>query len=75
MDAFNAVWSTTYEIDKEYSTHYHENFKNYLRMVQDNDYTVDGAMTDQRATEAWPLMLSLIWICISGWWSGVRMES
>ncbi|MDR1769541.1 MAG: 4-hydroxyphenylacetate 3-hydroxylase family protein [Hungatella sp.] len=48
MDAFNAVWSTTYEIDKEYSTHYHENFKNYLRMVQDNDYTVDGAMTDPK---------------------------
>ncbi|MDR0925192.1 MAG: 4-hydroxyphenylacetate 3-hydroxylase family protein [Hungatella sp.] len=48
MDAFNSVWSTTYEIDKEYSTHYHENFKNYLRMVQDNDYTVDGAMTDPK---------------------------
>lgn len=48
MDAFNAVWSTTYEIDKKYSTNYHENFKSYLRMVQDRDFTVDGAMTDPK---------------------------
>ncbi len=48
MDAFNAVWSTTYEIDKKYSTNYHENFKSYLRMVQDLDFTVDGAMTDPK---------------------------
>ena len=48
MDAFNAEWSTTYEIDKKYGTHYHENFKKYLRMVQDEDLTVDGAMTDPK---------------------------
>lgn len=28
MDAFNAVYSTTYEIDEKHGTHYHENFKN-----------------------------------------------
>ena len=33
MDAFNAEWSTTYEIDEKYGTSYHENFKKYLRMV------------------------------------------
>lgn len=48
MDAFNAEWSTTYEIDKKYGTNYHENFKKYLRMVQDEDLTVDGAMTDPK---------------------------
>lgn len=48
MDAFNAEWSTTYETDKKYGTHYHENFKKYLRMVQDQDLTVDGAMTDPK---------------------------
>nr|WP_024836532.1 4-hydroxyphenylacetate 3-hydroxylase family protein [Clostridium sp. 12(A)] len=48
MDAFNAEWSTTYEIDKKYGTHYHDNFKKYLRMVQDEDLTVDGAMTDPK---------------------------
>ena len=27
MDSFNAVYSTTYEIDQAHGTHYHENFK------------------------------------------------
>ncbi len=48
MDAFNAVYSTTYEIDKECGTKYHENFKKYMKYVQDNDLTVDGAMTDPK---------------------------
>lgn len=48
MDAFNAVYSTTYECDKAYGTHYHDNFKKYLVYVQDNDLTVDGAMTDPK---------------------------
>ena len=48
MDAFNAEYSTTYEIDKKYGTSYHENFKKFLTMVQDNDLTVDGAMTDPK---------------------------
>ena len=48
MDSFNAVFSTTYEVDEKYGTHYHENFKKFLTMVQDEDLTVDGAMTDPK---------------------------
>ncbi len=48
MDAFNAVYSTTFEIDEKYGTSYHENFKKFLIMVQDEDLTVDGAMTDPK---------------------------
>ena len=48
MDAFNAVFSSTYEVDEKYGTHYHENFKKFLTFVQDNDLTVDGAMTDPK---------------------------
>ena len=48
MDAFNAVFSTTYEIDKKYGTSYHENFKNFMIYCQENDLTVDGAMTDPK---------------------------
>ena len=48
MDSFNAVYSTTFEIDEKYGTNYHERFKNFLIMVQDNDLTVDGAMTDPK---------------------------
>jgi 4-hydroxybutyryl-CoA dehydratase/vinylacetyl-CoA-Delta-isomerase len=48
MDAFNAEWSTTYEVDKKYGTNYHENFKKFVKYVQEKDYTVDGAMTDPK---------------------------
>ncbi|MBQ2096507.1 MAG: 4-hydroxybutyryl-CoA dehydratase, partial [Firmicutes bacterium] len=48
MDSFNAVYSTTFEIDEKYGTDYHERFKKFLIMVQDNDLTVDGAMTDPK---------------------------
>ena len=46
MDAFNAEYSTTFEIDKKYGTHYFENFKKFMLYCQENDLTVDGAMTD-----------------------------
>ena len=46
MDAFNAVFSTTYETDRKHGTSYHENFKKFMMYVQDHDLTVDGAMTD-----------------------------
>jgi 4-hydroxybutyryl-CoA dehydratase/vinylacetyl-CoA-Delta-isomerase len=48
MDAFNAVFSTTFEIDAKYGTEYHERFKNFLIYVQQNDLVVDGCMTDAR---------------------------
>jgi len=48
MDAFNAIYSTTFETDKKYGTNYHERFKKYLEFVQENDLTVDGAMTDPK---------------------------
>ncbi len=48
MDANNAVFSTTYEIDQAYGTNYHENFKKFLNDVQLKDLVVDGAMTDPK---------------------------
>lgn len=48
MDAFNAVYSTTYEIDQKYGTAYHENFRKFAAYVQENDLVVDGAMTDTK---------------------------
>ena len=48
MDAFNAVYSTTYEIDEKYGTHYHENFVRFMLDCQKRDLTVDGAMTDPK---------------------------
>jgi len=46
MDAINSVFSTTYEIDKKYGTGYHKNFEKFMLMVEESDYTIDGAMTD-----------------------------
>ena len=48
MDAFNAVFSTTFEIDQKYGTEYHKRFIKYLEFVQENDLVVDGAMTDTK---------------------------
>lgn len=48
MDAFNSVFSTTFEIDQAHGTHYHENFLKYMKFVQENDLVVDGAMTDPK---------------------------
>ena len=48
MDAFNALYSTTYEIDEKCRTSYFANFKKFMFYVQENDLTVDGAMTDPK---------------------------
>ena len=52
MDAFNAVYSTTFEIDEKYGTAYHDRFVKFLEMVQEEDLTVDGAMTDPKGDRA-----------------------
>ena len=48
MDAFNAIFSTTFEIDRACGTEYHSRFVKYMEYVQENDLTVDGAMTDPK---------------------------
>lgn len=48
LDALNAVDSTTFEIDQKYGTDYHKRFRNYLTYVQEEDLTIDGAMTDPK---------------------------
>lgn len=54
MDAFNAVFSTTYETDQAYGTHYHQNFIDFMAYVQNLDLTVDGAMTDPKGDRSKP---------------------
>ena len=48
MDAANALYSTTFETDAKCGTKYHSNFISYLKKMQENDWTVDGAMTDPK---------------------------
>lgn len=54
MDSFNAVYSTTYETDKKYGTSYHKNFIEFMKYCQENDLTVDGAMTDPKGDRSLP---------------------
>ena len=46
MDAINALWSVTWEIDQAKGTAYHERFRTYVQFLQDEDLVADGAMTD-----------------------------
>lgn len=48
MDAINAVDSVTYEMDKKLGTEYHKRFVRFLTRMQEEDWTVDGAMTDPK---------------------------
>ena len=50
MDAINAVDSVTFEIDRKFGTDYHQRFTDFLRSMQQEDWTVDGAMTDPKGT-------------------------
>jgi len=48
LDAMNATYAISYEIDAARGTDYHQRFKNYLIGIQDNDLMVAGAMTDPK---------------------------
>ncbi len=54
MDAINAVDSVTFEMDKKLGTEYHKRFLNFLLKMQDDDLTVDGAMTDPKGDRSLP---------------------
>jgi 4-hydroxybutyryl-CoA dehydratase/vinylacetyl-CoA-Delta-isomerase len=46
MDALNALYSVTFEIDEKYGTSYHERLKNFIIEVQKQNLVIGGAMTD-----------------------------
>lgn len=54
MDAINAVDSTTFEMDQKLGTNYHERFNKFLLQMQEEDWTVDGAMTDPKGDRGLP---------------------
>lgn len=54
MDAINAVDSVTFEMDRKLGTEYHARFNKFLLMMQDEDLTVDGAMTDPKGDRGLP---------------------
>ena len=47
-NAMNAMWSTTWDIDHERGTDYHERLKTWLVDAQERDITLAGALTDPK---------------------------
>jgi 4-hydroxybutyryl-CoA dehydratase/vinylacetyl-CoA-Delta-isomerase len=48
MDALNAVYLTTVESDKKFGTDYHKRFIDYVKIAEDEDWVIDGCMTDPK---------------------------
>jgi len=46
MDAFNSLYSVTFEIDEAHQTSYHVKLKEFLTKMHTHNYVVGGAMTD-----------------------------
>ena len=46
LDALNAVFAVTFDMDKKLGTRYHERFRKFALAIEKNDWIVDGAMTD-----------------------------
>ena len=47
-DAFHSLAATTWEMDRDLGTKYHPRFLDYLKMVQIEDLSVAGALTEPR---------------------------
>lgn len=48
FDAMNAVYTTTFEMDRKLGTDYHRRFVEYLKKIQEQDLMVAGSMTDPK---------------------------
>lgn len=54
FNALNAMWATTYDIDNDLKTGYHERLRNWLLDAQKRDITVAGALTDPKGDRTKP---------------------
>jgi len=54
MDALNALYSVTYEIDEKYGTCYHERLRTFVARMQRGNFVVGGAMTDVKGDRSQP---------------------
>jgi hypothetical protein len=48
MDAINSCFSITYDIDAKHGTRYHQQFRDFIGMMQRQNYVLGGAMTDPK---------------------------
>lgn len=48
FNAINAMWATTYDMDKVLGTEYHKKLQRWLKDAQNRDITLSGALTDAK---------------------------
>jgi 4-hydroxybutyryl-CoA dehydratase / vinylacetyl-CoA-Delta-isomerase len=54
MDAFNALYSVTFDCDAAHGTPYHDRLRAFLRTCQEQNVVVGGAMTDPKGDRSLP---------------------
>lgn len=54
FNGINAMWATTFDIDQEFGTDYHQRLTNWLRNAQESDITLAGALTDPKGNRSLP---------------------
>ncbi len=54
MDAFNALYSVTYEMDETYGTQHHARFKEFIALTHRHGHVIGGAMTDVKGDRSLP---------------------
>jgi 4-hydroxybutyryl-CoA dehydratase / vinylacetyl-CoA-Delta-isomerase len=52
MDALNALYSVTFDLDKARGTGYHERFRRFVAYAQEENLVIGGAMTDPKGDRA-----------------------
>lgn len=53
-DALNATYMTTFDIDRQHGTTYHQQFIEYLKMIQGTNRMLVGGMTDPKGNRNLP---------------------
>jgi 4-hydroxybutyryl-CoA dehydratase/vinylacetyl-CoA-Delta-isomerase len=54
FNTINAMWATTFDMDKELGSTYHERLKTWLIQAQKQDITLAGALTDPKGDRSKP---------------------
>ncbi|MFQ6060459.1 MAG: 4-hydroxyphenylacetate 3-hydroxylase N-terminal domain-containing protein, partial [Thermoplasmata archaeon] len=53
-NGINAMWATTFDMDRKKGTDYHERFKEWLKDSQERDVTISVALTDPKGDRTLP---------------------
>ncbi len=52
FNALNSMWATTFEMDRDIGTDYHKRIRKWLKIAQESDITLAGALTDPKGNRS-----------------------